>query len=455
MAWMDKKVDASQDNHSTTFHASVLAEQTSQLYAAHTMGVIATVLNALILSYVLSPVTEHSVLFYWLTALFLIAAGRTTLAMAYKKAKPSPEYAFYWKQRFFLGAFLSAATWGTAAIFLFPEHDPARQVFLAFVIGGTAAGAITSLSYISNIIYIYLAMLMFPLITRFLISDSDFSVAMGSMLTVYTVYIFSSAKRSHTTLLQNISLRIKATKHEQELIDANIISENANQAKSQFLSHMSHELRTPINAMLGFAQLLEMDIKNEQHKDSVKEILHAGNHLIKLIDQILDLSKIEAGSHEIELNDYPLNDILHRCITLISPMAANHNIEIINTVRDHDYPIYLDKTHFTQVMLNLISNAIKYNNEDGTVTISCRQKNETTLEINISDSGAGLTQQQIESMFTPFVRLPEHKHLQGTGIGLAICKRLIEAMNGTLGISSTLGVGSTATLTVPLSQPAR
>ena len=133
-------------------------------------------------------------------------------------------------------------------------------------------------------------------------------------------------------------------------------------------------------------------------------------------------------------------------------MAANHNIEIINTVKDNDYPVYLDKTHFTQVMLNLISNAIKYNNENGTVTISCQQKNETTLEINICDSGAGLTAQQIESVFTPFVRLPKHKHLQGTGIGLTICKRLIEAMNGTIGITSTLGSGSTVKLTIPLSQ---
>jgi len=450
MAWMDKKVDASQDNHSTTFHASVLAEQTSQLYAAHTMGVIATVLNALILSYVLWPVIDHTVLFYWLAALFLVAAARTALAINYKQEKPSPSQAFHWKQNFFIGAFLSAAVWGTAAIFLFPDHDPARQVFLAFVIGGTAAGAITSLSYVKNIIYAYLAMLMLPLVIRFLINDSEFGISMGLMLAVYSAYIFSSAKRTHENLLQNISLRIEATQHQQELINANVIAENANQAKSQFLSHMSHELRTPINAMLGFAQLLEMDLENDQQKGNVKEILHAGNHLVNLINQILDLSKIESGSHDIELADHSMNDIVQRCIKLIVPMAANHNIEIINTLNDDSYSVFTDKNHFTQVMLNLLSNAIKYNSENGTVAISCRHSNDTMLEINVTDSGPGLTSQQIQSLFAPFKRLPEHYHVQGTGIGLTICKQLIEAMNGTIEMTSSPGNGSTVTLTVPL-----
>ena len=215
MTWMDPKTETSQDEHSPSFNANVLAEQTAQLYAAHTMGVIATVLSALFLSYVLWPVIDHPILFYWLAALFLITAARTALAIAYKEAKSTPEHAFHWKQNFFIGAVLSAAAWATASIFLFPEHDPARQVILAFVIGGTAAGAITSISYVRHIIYIYLAILMFPLITRFLISDSDLGVPMGFMIVIYSAYIFSSAKRTHTNLLQNISLRLKATKHQQ------------------------------------------------------------------------------------------------------------------------------------------------------------------------------------------------------------------------------------------------
>jgi len=452
MTQTDTTIDKTQGETSTSFQSVALTQQTHQLYAANTISMVATVLNALILAYVLWPSIEHHIILIWLTMVFLIATARTLLAFTYKKSNSTDKHVLYWMKNFAVGAYLSAATWAFAAIFLFPEHDPARQMFLAFVIGGTAAGAITSLSYIKNIIFTYLLIMMLPLTAQFLLHDSEFGITMGVMLAVYSIYIFSSANRTHRHLKQNISLRIKSIANEQALIEATEIAENANQAKTQFLSHMSHELRTPINAMLGFAQLLDLDIKNEQQKDSLREIMQAGNHLISLINQILDLTKIESGSHDVALDDHALDELMELCITLITPMAENHNIQIINNIQQNEYSVHIDKSHLTQIILNLLSNAIKYNCENGRVAISCKPHDENSLEINVTDSGTGISKQQIETLFTPFIRLPEHKHVEGTGIGLTICKRLIESMNGTIKMNSEPGNGSTVSLIIPLSQ---
>jgi signal transduction histidine kinase len=435
----------------SSFHTTIQSEVTAQLFSANITSVIANALNAFILAFVMWPVIPQQTIIYWLSILILVSIGRVLLSFLYNARDPKENQTLYWKNKFILAALLSAVLWFAAALFLFPQQDVSRQVFLAFVIGGTAAGAVTSLSHIKPLVFTYLTLLMLPLIVQFLFNNSTISISMGAMLIIYSAYIFSSANRTHHYLNQNIHLRIKAVNHEQALQAANTIAENANQAKSLFLSQMSHELRTPINAMLGFAQLLELDIKNSQQRDNVNEILKAGNHLISLIDQILDLSKIEAGSYQQTLIDYHLDAILEASLTLISPLAKSKNIQIINAVTD-SHMIYIDKNLFTQVLLNLLSNAIKYNSEGGTVSVSSQKQDDKTLILSIADSGDGLTQQQIDSLFVPFTRLPVHKHIEGTGIGLSICKKLIEAMNGHISMQSEVGKGSIVNVTIALSK---
>lgn len=240
---------------------------------------------------------------------------------------------------------------------------------------------------------------------------------------------------------------------EQDLIKARDEADLANQAKSAFLSNMSHELRTPLNSILGFGQLLEIELHTEKQKEHIGQLLTAGEYLLHLINEMLDLSKIESGKVEVKLQSCSLNSIIDKCFFLIEPLAAERNVHLINNIPEvSDYHINVDSKRFKQAMLNLLSNAIKYNNEHGSVTVSCELINETHLRINVTDTGDGLTEQQQEFLFQPFERLLEHNDTEGIGIGLLISKHLLKSMGGVLGVESEREHGSTFWVEVELGE---
>lgn len=238
-----------------------------------------------------------------------------------------------------------------------------------------------------------------------------------------------------------------------EYLDARDEAERANQAKSQFLTSMSHELRTPLNSILGFSQLLQMEEKDERKRENVQEIINAGNHLLELINEILDLSKIESGNTELFIESHSLNLILNYALAMIKPFADKHFIEIDDKVSHLSViNIKVDGIRFKQVLLNILSNAIKYNSENGKVTIECKFKDKNIFCLAISDTGKGLTSEQINNLFTPFARLEaERTHIEGTGLGLVISKELVELMGGTITVESKIGKGSCFLIQVPLS----
>ncbi len=225
-------------------------------------------------------------------------------------------------------------------------------------------------------------------------------------------------------------------------------AEKASEAKSQFLSSMSHELRTPMNAILGFAQLLEM---NDEHNlsaeqlENIEEIMKAGKHLLNLINEVLDLSKIEAGELNISMESIQFSRIIKECIVLISPLAAQNQISIFNNIDPNmDYYLHADHIRIKQVLLNLLSNAVKYNRKQGNITITTEEIGNDRLKVFIRDTGHGLTEEQQQKLFQPFERLDsEFSEIEGAGIGLVICKRLIELMGGEIGLNSAPNIGST------------
>ncbi|MBL4613262.1 MAG: PAS domain-containing protein [Magnetovibrio sp.] len=242
--------------------------------------------------------------------------------------------------------------------------------------------------------------------------------------------------------------------HEASLIDAKNAAEEASRSKDGFLSNMSQELRTPMNAVLGFAQLLQSNTQNltKTQIDYIAIILKSGDHLMSLINQILDLSRIEIGVLQVDLQDLDLLDALGSATTMITTMAKKYNINIHVEDDIENLPlITADKTRLRQVLVNLLSNAIKYNHESGDVFVSANHAAQDMLRITIRDTGLGIPAGQHHELFKPFNRLSaENSGIEGTGVGLVLTQNLIQLMNGKIGFDSAEGLGSTFWIELPI-----
>jgi PAS domain S-box-containing protein len=231
-----------------------------------------------------------------------------------------------------------------------------------------------------------------------------------------------------------------------DLEAAKLAAEKANLAKSDFLSSMSHELRSPLNAILGFAQLMESASPSptDSQKESIAQILQAGWHLLKLINEILDLSVIEAGKVLLSTEPVSLAEVMSECQAMLEPEAQQRGIGM--TFPCFDKPVFVsaDRTRLKQVVINLLSNAIKYNKESGTVVVVCSARTPERTRISVTDTGAGLSPEKLAKLYQPFNRLGQEAvgGVAGTGIGLVVTKRLVELMEGALGVESTVGSGS-------------
>ena len=230
-----------------------------------------------------------------------------------------------------------------------------------------------------------------------------------------------------------------------ELENARSVAEKANLAKSDFLSSMSHELRTPLGAILGFAQLLESGTPPPMpaQKRSIDQILKAGWYLLELINEILDLALIESGKLSLSLEPVALQEVMQECAVMVESQAQQCGINVTFARLETPYFVNADRTRVKQLLINLLSNAIKYNTEGGTVAVTCTLSPPDAIRISVRDTGAGLAPEQIAQLFQPFNRLGQEAHgEQGTGIGLVVCKRLVELMDGVIGVESIVGEGS-------------
>lgn len=264
----------------------------------------------------------------------------------------------------------------------------------------------------------------------------------------------ADGERNTSVIVRDVSERRRI---DDELRRAKYEAETANRAKSEFLSRMSHELRTPLNAILGFAQLLEMDLPPERSED-VRQILRAGRHLLALINEVLDISRIETGQLTLSSEPVRLTDLVDEAVGLVRPLARPRRISIeVVAPPGHDCYAFADRQRSKQVLLNLLSNAIKYNRDGGSVTVTCvveSPMDRSSVAVEVSDTGIGIPAADLQRLFIPFERLgAAATDVEGTGIGLALSQRLARAMGGDIAVSSRVGHGSMFRLILPAGSP--
>ena len=235
---------------------------------------------------------------------------------------------------------------------------------------------------------------------------------------------------------------------ESVLNEAKEAAERANFAKSEFMSRMSHELRTPLNSVLGFAQILEMELTSPDELEMVGYIHNSGKYILDLINEVLDISRIESGHITVMIEPIAMKDLESECIEIVKPQANDLGIKIVSN-DPYDFHVLADQQRLKQVLLNLLSNAVKYNRANGTVTLTCEQR-DGRVRLSVADTGPGIKPELRSRLFTPFDRLDaESTGVEGTGLGLALSKGLTEAIGGTIGVDSTVGEGSTFWIELP------
>ena len=282
----------------------------------------------------------------------------------------------------------------------------------------------------------------------------------GLLLTMLVVALIEGLARRRSYALQLVETRtseLRSSLSEQGRLQeaeraARHEAERANRVKSQFISRMSHELRTPLNSVIGFGQLLERDQLSDDQKDSVEHILKGGKHLLALVNEVLDIARIEAGDLALSPEPVHVADMLSETLGLIGPLASQRAIRVVRSQEEAcSCYVLADRHRLQQVLLNVLSNAVKYNREGGIIAVTCEHLESSRLRVKISDTGQGIPQEQLGRLFLPFERLgAEQSGIEGTGIGLALSRQLTEAMGGTMGLETASGVGSTFWVELPL-----
>lgn len=254
------------------------------------------------------------------------------------------------------------------------------------------------------------------------------------------------------SVIEDIGERLRM----QEALSSARTAERASKAKTEFLSRMSHELRTPLNAMLGFTQLLRVDPRhplNDAQRQKVDHIEKAGAHLLAMMTDVLDLSRIEAGSLPMSLETIEVNSVMEEALALISNQASDAGLMLTHTLPPQGLYLKADRVRLRQVLINLLSNAIKYNYPRGQVKLEAMALDNRVM-ITVSDTGQGMTIEQVSHLFEPFNRLgAERTNIEGTGIGLVIVKRLLDLMSGSVEVSSTPGTGTIFRVWLPMARP--
>ena len=401
-------------------------------------------------------------LIFWLSTVFVSKGILLAMCRRFSKLPRAQVNVKAWRSKFVAAEFLYGITWASVAFVSVNSTDQAPYIFLFACLTVVIAMRMMFASTVMPIVYVGTIPLTAALVLRFALLDTPFYWAMAALAVGVHIYFIFILKGLHTTVMTMLEYRAEKELLIAELEQSKSISdearrraESANIAKSRFLATMSHELRTPLNAILGFSEVMKSEIlgphSNPTYKEYANDIHESGQHLLNLINEILDLSRIEAGRYELQEEPIALTDVADDCHRLLKLRAEKKGLRIIESFQPGLAKLWVDERAIRQVCLNLLSNAIKFTPPDGSISITVGATPSGGQFLSINDTGPGIPEEELPRVLTNFGQgsLAHQTAEGGTGLGLPIVMGLVELHGGSFDIKSKLRQGTLVTVTFP------
>ncbi|HKZ16265.1 MAG TPA: ATP-binding protein [Geobacteraceae bacterium] len=489
----------------------ILTEQVRQLYVLAPVGFVATVVNSVIVFFIMREVVEARLINSWLAAVATVLLLRIGLVTWFWSTPLRPETAVTWKNRFVLSLAAIGLVWGSIGVYPMAEMSLAHQVFLAFVLGGMAAGASSTFAMVRSAYPMFAIPALVPIAVQFFLIPDNFHRAMGAMVCLFGLLLWRIAKHNYAVnrtslllrfenremieslrrakedveelnarLMAEIESKLKAEAelragHEhlervvaertadllaanEQLTTAKDSAEAATMAKSEFLANMSHEMRTPLAGTLGMIRLvLEMEIGKEE-RQLLEMADRSAESLVRIIGDVLDFSRLEAGMMTFEQESFSIPEVIRSAVEVVSLTAREKGLDLSWKVEGSvPQQVHGDEGRLRQVLVNLIGNAVKFT-EKGRIEVFVRRLDDAEppgsgfVLFSVRDTGVGIPTDQMEMIFGKFTQVDSSitRRYGGTGLGLALTRQIVEKLGGTIWAESSIGAGSTFHFTFPL-----
>ena len=436
--------------------AFVLGRRVELLYRNVLLGQIVSIVNSTILVWVAVSLVDNSAVYgWWLTAI-VIASLRISQAVSYRRAGPADKLAdaHLWRQRALLSACGAGAVWAGGALLLMLQGNTHLQLLTGLVMSGMVAGAVPILAADRFIFRCY-AIPVALAVAFGTLGNDPLHIAFTAMSLILLLAVTRSADFFHSALQDTFRLEHEKDGLLKELAQASEVAECSNRAKTEFLANISHELRTPMNGILGFSELLEQEPLSETQQELLKPLRDSAEDLMALINDLIQLSALEAGHIQPSPTAFAMNDLGNTLLAAYFKPSMSKGLDLLEQF-DADLPAVVkgDISLLRQAFAQLIGNAIKFT-ERGSITVSAKVDRLTektvTIEFAVSDTGPGIPAEKISTLSGLFTQVDSSKIRRhgGTGIGIPIARKLIQLLGGTLRIESQVGVGSRFSFTLP------